>query len=275
MTRCNPSKRFSILAASLALLLLLLMASMLCAVGVYQKPPKEVLDILNAPPTPTLLVSPAKDRVLLITTLRYPPISDLSQPMLRIAGLRLNPKTNGPHHPSRHVAYTLKWIDTGKEVKVVVPPSAYLSMPEWSGDGKYFAFSNTTSSGIELWVGDGTTGAVHKMAGVVLNAAYGDAIQWMPDNKTLLVQTIAAGRGKPPEEAWSRKAPSSRRVPASPPPFAPMKISSKARTTRIFSITTARHSLRLWISRPEKLLRSESPACLPTFQYRRMANCSS
>ena len=152
MTRCNPSKRSSILIASLALLMLLLLAGAAYAVDVYQKPPKEVLDVLNAPPTPTLLVSPAKDRVLLVTTLRYPPISDLSQPMLRIAGLRLNPKTNGPHHPTRHVAYTLKWIDTGKEIKIAVPPNAYLSMPEWSGDGRHFAFSNTTPDGIDLWV---------------------------------------------------------------------------------------------------------------------------
>ncbi|MBZ5537574.1 MAG: prolyl oligopeptidase family serine peptidase [Acidobacteriia bacterium] len=207
MIRRNPSKRSSILNALLASLMLALLASVLSAVDVYQKPPKEVLDVLDAPPTPTLLVSPAKDRALLITTLRYPPISDLAQPMLRIAGLRLNPKTNGPHHPTRHVAYTLKWIDTGKEIKIAVPPNAYLSMPEWSGDGMHFAFSNTTSNSIELWVGDATTGAVHKMAGVVLNAAYGDTIKWMPDNKTLLIQTIPAGRGKSPEEPLAPKGP--------------------------------------------------------------------
>jgi dipeptidyl aminopeptidase/acylaminoacyl peptidase len=207
MIQGHRLKRPRILNALLSLLMLSLLTSLICAVDVYQKPPKEVLDILNAPPTPTILVSPTKDRLLLITTLRYPPISDLSQPMLRIAGLRLNPKTNGPHHPTRHVAYTLKWIDSGKEIKIAVPPNAYLSMPEWSGDGKHFAFSNTVPNGIELWVGDAATGAVHKVAGVALNAAYGDAIQWMPDSKTLLVQTLPAGRGKPPEEPAVPKGP--------------------------------------------------------------------
>ncbi|MFI5175335.1 MAG: prolyl oligopeptidase family serine peptidase, partial [Terriglobia bacterium] len=207
MIQGHRLKRPRILNALLSLLMLSLLTSLICAVDVYQKPPKEVLDILNAPPTPTIHVSPTKDRLLLITTLRYPPISDLSQPMLRIAGLRLNPKTNGPHHPTRHVAYTLKWIDSGKEIKIAVPPNAYLSMPEWSGDGKHFAFSNTVPNGIELWVGDAATGAVHKVAGVALNAAYGDAIQWMPDSKTLLVQTLPADRGKPPEEPAVPKGP--------------------------------------------------------------------
>ena len=54
----------------------------------YRKPPQEVLDILNAPVTPTALVSPTRDKMLLVTGFRYPPLSDLAQPMLRLAGLR-------------------------------------------------------------------------------------------------------------------------------------------------------------------------------------------
>ncbi len=185
------------------LLLLALTLSLLAATGVwaavgYQKPPKEVLDVLNAPPTPNILVSPTRDRALLITPMRYPPISDLAQPMLRLAGLRINPKTNARHHPPRNVAYTLKWISGVKEIKIAVPPDAYLSMPEWSPDGKHFVFSNTTATSTDLWIGDATTGAIHKVAGLALDATLGDAFQWMPDSKTLLVQTVPTTRGKPP-----------------------------------------------------------------------------
>jgi dipeptidyl aminopeptidase/acylaminoacyl peptidase len=179
----------------------------LWAVDTYQKPPKEVLDILNAPPTPNISVSPAGDRVLLIAPLRYPPIADLAQPMLRIAGLRINPKTNGRHHPPRLVAYTLKWINGGKEIKIAVPPNAYLSQPEWSPDGKLFSFSNTTDTSIDLWIGDATAGTAHKVPGVVLNSTYGDPFQWMPNSKTILAQTVVATRGKPPAEPLAPKGP--------------------------------------------------------------------
>jgi dipeptidyl aminopeptidase/acylaminoacyl peptidase len=191
----------------LVALLVLLSVRLLLAVDAYQKPPKEVLDVLNAPPTPNISVSPAHDRVLLINPLRYPPIVDLAQPMLRLAGLRIKPKTNARHHPPRNVGYTLKWIATGKEIKIAVPANAYLSTPEWSFNGKFFSFSNTTEGSTDLWVGDAATGAVHKIAGIALNATLGDPFQWTPDSKTLLVQTLVAARGKPPAEPTAPKGP--------------------------------------------------------------------
>ena len=80
-----------------ALTLLLLLSNLAAAQQAYKKPPKEVLDVLNAPVTPLVSISPSRDMLLLATGVRYPPIADLAQPMLRLAGLRINPNTNGPH----------------------------------------------------------------------------------------------------------------------------------------------------------------------------------
>src|ERR1700751_2408557 len=85
--------------------------------AVYQKPPKAVEDVLNAPQTPGISVSPSRDVVLLETPASYPTIADLAQPMLRLAGLRINPLTNGPHNPARVVAMSLKRIADGHETK--------------------------------------------------------------------------------------------------------------------------------------------------------------
>src|SRR4051812_33176775 len=64
----------------------------------YQKPPKAIEDILNSPTTPTLLMSPTRAYALQGSPVRYPPIAELSEPMLRLAGIRINPKTNGLHN---------------------------------------------------------------------------------------------------------------------------------------------------------------------------------
>jgi len=61
----------------------------------YQKPPKVITDILESPAPPMTLVSPARDRVLVIDSMRHPPISDLAQPMLRIAGCESIPQPIG------------------------------------------------------------------------------------------------------------------------------------------------------------------------------------
>lgn len=165
----------------------------------YQKPPKAVLDVLDTPATPMVSISPAKDRMLLMQSLRYPPISELAQPMLRLGGLRINPRTNGPHRGSaRIVSLMLKSIADGSEVKVAGPANANFGMAAWSQDGKHFAVTNATDAGIELWIGDVATAKLRKIPGVVVNAAYGDEMQWMPDAKSLLVQTVVATRGPAP-----------------------------------------------------------------------------
>jgi hypothetical protein len=124
----------------------------------YKKPPKEVLDILNAPTTPGISVSPSRDNVILSTTLRYPPLADLAQPVLRIAGRRINPATNSPFRFQYSVGLTLKRIADGSEIKIETPPGAKISGLEWSDNGKHFAFLNTTANRVEVWVGDAATG---------------------------------------------------------------------------------------------------------------------
>jgi hypothetical protein len=177
-----------------ALLLLALLP--LSAEEVYRKPPKEILDILNAPPTPGASLSPTRDYLLLLKGDRYPPITDLAQPMLRLAGLRINPKANGPHLPTDLNEFVLKRIVDGKEIKVTGPAVPKMGVPEWSADGKQIAFTNTTDTAVELWIAD-LNGKARKL-NVTLNAAYSDPVQWMPDSKTILVQLIPAGRGQPP-----------------------------------------------------------------------------
>jgi len=57
-----------------------------------------------------------------------------------------------------------------------------------------------TDTTVELWVGDVATAKVHLIDGIRLNPVLGYAIAWMPDQKTLLVKTVPAGRGMPPTE---------------------------------------------------------------------------
>jgi dipeptidyl aminopeptidase/acylaminoacyl peptidase len=183
------------------LVLLLLLSSSAWAQQGYKKPPKEVLDILSAPVTPAGSISPSRDVILLTTGLRYPPLADLAQPMLRLAGLRINPATNGPHRYQYSVAMSLKRISDGSEVKITLPPAAKISSVQWSADGKHFAFLNTTANGTEIWLGDSASGKVRLLKGVAVNNAYGDAFQWMPDNHTLLVQLIPTKRPAAPTES--------------------------------------------------------------------------
>ncbi len=176
---------------------------------IYKKPPQAVLDVLNAPATPRAVVSPAHSYVLLEEPLRYPPIADLAQPMLRLAGLRINPATNGPHRGLWNKSLALKRIGEGAEIKLQIPEGVRLSQPKWSADGQHFAFTSTNPTGIELWIGS-TDGQVHRVPGLQVNgvgaptspfAQTDHVFQWMPDNHTLLVQAVVANRGPAPAQS--------------------------------------------------------------------------
>jgi dipeptidyl aminopeptidase/acylaminoacyl peptidase len=192
-------------------------ALLLSAAEPYHKPPKVIENALSAPMTPTLTFNPSREFATQGQAVRYPPIAELAQPMLRIAGMRINPKTNGLHNTTFDSSLLLRKIPEGTEIKVDLPPNPRLTPAHWSPDGKNFAFANTTAGGIDLWIGD-TTGKARKIEGVRLNLVMGgdggrgggggrgglgfgggpSDIQWLPDGKTLLVEIVKPNRGPAP-----------------------------------------------------------------------------
>jgi dipeptidyl aminopeptidase/acylaminoacyl peptidase len=179
-------------------LLLLLSVGAAGAQTTYQKPPKAIADVLDAPAQPQPLLSPTGRHVLLVEAARYPGIADLSEPMLRLAGLRVSPATHGPHAPPRVVGLTVLDVNGGKQTRVEVPDGSRLGMPVWSPDGKRFAFTRTTADAIELWTADVATAKAARVPGVRLNAVLGAPFHWMPDGKTLVCKVVVPDR-KPPE----------------------------------------------------------------------------
>jgi dipeptidyl aminopeptidase/acylaminoacyl peptidase len=197
--------------------LLLIPASLLFfGAETYQKPPKAIEDILNSPTTPTLSLSPNHAYAMQGSPVRYPPIAELSEPMLRLAGIRINPKTNGLHNETFQSNLLLRKIPEGTEIKLALPPNPKLSVAHWSPDGSHFAFTNATAAGIEIWIGDTATGHTHRLPNVRVNEVFGGgrggggggrggaptggALQWLADGKTLLVHAVRANRGAPPIE---------------------------------------------------------------------------
>jgi len=165
----------------------------------YQLPPKEVVDAFDAPPLPTAILSPTKQVLALTYRRPYPTIAELSQPILRLAGARVNPGTFGPQRTTNIYGITLKKISDGTEIKVTVPPQANLSNVHFSPDGAHVSFLNTKSSGIELWIADTTSGRSRMVSGTDrLNATTGDPCDWLRDNKTMVCTWVPAARGPAP-----------------------------------------------------------------------------
>jgi dipeptidyl aminopeptidase/acylaminoacyl peptidase len=154
--------------------------------------------VLDTPAAPVISVSPPRTHVLILEARRYPPISEVAEPMLRLAGQRINPRTNGLHGGIRYHSLTLRDLGSPRESRLASPPNARFSQPRWSPDGTRFALTNSGTSAVELWIGTAANAELGRVPNVTINAAYGEPIQWMPDSRTLLVQVIPEGRGAPP-----------------------------------------------------------------------------
>jgi dipeptidyl aminopeptidase/acylaminoacyl peptidase len=181
----------------------------------YNQPPRNILDVMHAPSPPQPRVSPPQDAILLVSWQDYPSIARVSTPFLRLAGARVELKNHSKHDTPGGYGITpcarsfdLVHIAGGAPIHIALPEGACPGTPVWAADGKHFAFVNLASESVELWTGDAKTGEVHQVPGARLNPMFNDEMQWMPDQKTLLVKLVPDRMGPPPPEPTVPNGPS-------------------------------------------------------------------
>jgi dipeptidyl aminopeptidase/acylaminoacyl peptidase len=120
--------------------------------------------------------------------------------MLRLAGARISPRTNGAFIQQGFTRVTL--IDPASKVSrdISLPATPRISYATWSPDSRKIAFVHGTESGLELWVADAATGKSSKVVSGV-NSTTGNPYDWMPDSNRLICLTVPAGRGPEPKQA--------------------------------------------------------------------------
>ncbi|MGJ3235450.1 alpha/beta hydrolase family protein [Marivirga sp.] len=161
----------------------------------YQKPPKEILDLVDAPLAPSVLIDKKGENVILIYRDPYKSIAELSEEELRLGGLRINPKTNigsrTRYYNNIQIKKALK--DNIKQVEGL-PENPRLANFNWSPDQKMIAFTHTTSTGVEIWLLNISENKVSRLMEATANANMGNPIEWKKDNSGLLVKVLPEDR---------------------------------------------------------------------------------
>ncbi|XP_073158442.1 probable glutamyl endopeptidase, chloroplastic isoform X2 [Henckelia pumila] len=177
----------------------------------YCLPPPEIRDIVDSPPLPMLSFSPLRDKILFLKRRSLPPLAELARPELKLAGVRIDGKSNSRSRMSFYTGIGIHQImddgTLGPEKEIYgFPSGAKLNFVTWSNDGSCLAFSVRTdeedgsSSMLSLWVADVVTGKSRHLfhaPDIFLNAVF-DNFVWVNDS-TLLVCTIPLSRGEPPK----------------------------------------------------------------------------
>lgn len=161
----------------------------------YQKPPKEILELADVNLPPSVYMNDEGTFALLLYRNQYKSIEELSERELRLGGLRINPVTN---ISSRARYFTKIEVLNVKNDKILsidgLPEKVRLSNFSWSPDQSMMAFTNTTQSGVELWVLDVKKANAKKLTNDNLNANLGTPYEWFQNGKSFLVKVLPDDR---------------------------------------------------------------------------------
>jgi len=168
---------------------------------VYQQPPAPIADILDTLPSPTPSLSPDRTTLALFDRSNLPPIAELAEPMLRLAGYRINPRNNGPANSrvSWLTGLSFQPVAGGTSRPVALPQGARFISPGWSPDGRSVALLMDAPTGLELWVVDVARATARRLTDARVNAAAGGGFDWLPDSSGLLARMTPENRGAAPD----------------------------------------------------------------------------
>jgi dipeptidyl aminopeptidase/acylaminoacyl peptidase len=177
--------------------------------GQYQLPPKAIVDVVDAPPPPLANVSPDGKWLLLMQQPPLLTIADLSQPELKLAGVRFNPETHDQSRLMYNTSLTLMPVNGGEAHPVTgLPASPRMRFVTWSPDSSHVAFTLSAKTGVELWVADTATAKASRLSFVVVNQSLPRRpYEWMPDSRAIVARTLPRLSELPPDKPRTPEGP--------------------------------------------------------------------
>lgn len=207
-THARRSRRLTGLVLSMALLAVVPQAwaaapqaAQAQGVSGYELPSAALQAVVDAPRAPSLYLSPRRDVAALMQMPSLPSIQVVAQPELKLAGLRINPRTFSDSRFSFGQKLWLMNVADGKERQISGLPAALsIASLMWSPDQKWLAFNqvDANTGANELWLVDVAGGSARRLV-AGLNTVIGSGYQWLPDSRGLVVFTRPANLGAAPD----------------------------------------------------------------------------
>lgn len=175
----------------------------------YQQPPQEMMDLVDPPLTPSISIDPSGKWLILFGRQSLPSIAEVAQPEVRLAGLRINPRTNDTSRSTHYTSFDIKNIATGEVLPFLgLPNNPKIKNLAWSPNGQAIAFTLTTDKGLALWVAQLSDRQCEQLSDAIINDAMpGLPYCWLSDNETLIYKSIVTDRGTVPTDSYIPKGP--------------------------------------------------------------------
>ena len=182
----------------IGLVLVLLVAAEAARAEDYRLPPRDVVAVVDAAPAPQVRLSPDRQWMVLLEQAALPSIDDVSRRMLRLAGTRIDPRSNGRFTTRFYRGLSLRAMGDREDRVLPIPAGARLASVSWSHDSRHLAYTVVTETGTELWAASVESDDEPRRLIDDLNTVTG-GITWMPDGTTIICRRVPAGRGFEPD----------------------------------------------------------------------------
>lgn len=161
----------------------------------YQKPPQSILELAEAPLAPSIQIDSKGKNIVFLYRSNFKSIEELSETEMRLGGLRINPVTNIGSRTRYFIDLKVRVGQDGNIQDVNgLPENGRFANFSWSPNQEYMAFTNTVTSGVELWVLDIENAKAKKLSQANLNANMGRPFTWFKDSNSLLVTMLPENR---------------------------------------------------------------------------------
>src|SRR5688572_22224638 len=169
----------------------------------YRLPAPELRAIVDAPVAPRLSLSPRRDLIAYMQVPALPGIDVVAQPELKLAGLRIHPRTHSASAFSFIDDLWLQAVDGGAERRIEgLPQPLALASLQWSPDQRHIAFSHVDARAgrVELWLVDVAAGRARRLLEQPLGSVTGSGFDWLPDGSGLIALLRPEGQGAAPAD---------------------------------------------------------------------------
>jgi dipeptidyl aminopeptidase/acylaminoacyl peptidase len=185
----------------------------------FQKPPKEILELVDVDQPPQTMVDRDARYLVFLKRSSFRTLEELAQPELRMAGLRINPRSYDASRGTYFLGIAIQEVASGKPVPVTgLPDPIRIEYPRFSPRGCYLAFAQVLPAGLALWTVELATGRASRVTSPALTAVLGAPCVWSPDETGLVCRvrpslepytdTAELPTGPAVQEATGKKAPS-------------------------------------------------------------------
>ena len=207
------------------LLMALIAAALPADATQYKEPPAPIPAILDAAPSPNVRLSPDHRWLLVMERPALPPISEVGAPELRLAGLRINPRTYAGSRDAFMTGLKLVAVPAAtpaaakgkapkkplaaasalpRPVTVQIPEGRRIVQAFFSPDSKSLAIILGADDGLELAVADVATGASRKLTDAKLSSVLTSPCAW---SANLALVCLMRTEGTPPQKPVTPNGP--------------------------------------------------------------------